>query len=162
MKAKKSDNKEDVKKIMELCTYLAKNKMMSKDDTIETLLSKMLCSNDIKKEVEKEVKKVKVNIPDIINDIYHKDENIFILELAKNYAFLIKRKEESVTRVLCPGTMSPVEQQKDVTIFDFFALWWESDKKQKPIKQLEPLEEYGIPIYFVESEYDVKKCIDDL
>jgi hypothetical protein len=153
MKGNKNVNSESelAENFTKFFSFLIKNKIATKDDTIESIFAKMMATDDSNnKEKVKPVKKEKINIANIIKDIYTKDENLFILELEKNYAFLIKRKEETVTRVLCPGTMSPVEQQKDVIIYDFFVLWWESDKKQKTIKKLEPLAEYGIPVHFVE------------
>lgn len=114
------------------------------------------------KPVTKKIEKnEKIDIPKAIRKECKENEDIFILSMDKNFAFLLKRKEEVITRVLGEGTMNPVEQQKDVVYFDCFALCWSTEKKEKPIPKLENLKQYGFPSHFVETEYEIKKCISE-
>lgn len=142
-----------------------KNKDSDRLDKIEHMITKLfemksLDSNhgnkprDTKKNNAKE-KREKIDFPQAVRDACKKNEDIFIIQMEKNFAFLLKRKEETVTKILCEGTMNPVEQQKDVVYFDCFALWWMLTKKDNPIPQLVKLSEYGFPIYHVETKSDI-------
>jgi hypothetical protein len=162
MKDNKNGNAESFAKLAELCTYLVKNNIATKNDTIESIFAKMMDPEIAKKkEVNKPIKKEIIDVPKVIRKVCQDNEDIFILSMAKNFAILMKRKEEVITRVLGEGTMNPVEQQKDVIYFDCFAFYWTLSSNDKPILQLEKLSEYGFPIYHVETEYDINTYISE-
>ena len=149
-----------------------KNKETSVFDTLsfaqkEYIVNKYLTDAFIQdvsglKPVQKKIeKKEKIDIPKTIRKVCHENQDIFILSMHKNFSFLLKKKEEIITRVLGAGTMNPVEQQNNVIFFDCFALRWTLTKKDEPIPQLEKLKEYGFPVYHVETEYDIISSIEN-
>lgn len=166
MKNKKIETKdtllESFNRTKELINYLIENKIASKDDTMESIFARLISSDESKKkQAIKPVKKEKIDIPKTIRKVCQENEDLFILSMDKNFSFLLKKKQETITRVLGEGTMNPVEQQKEVIYFDCFALFWTLNKKQEPIPQLEKLREYGFPIHHVETEYEIKKYISE-
>ncbi len=165
MKNKKMEQKdtllEKFNQTKELINYLIENKIASKKDTMESIFYRLISSGDgSKKEKIKPIKKEKIDIPKKIREECHKNEDIFILSMDKNFSFLLKRKEEVITTVLGEGTMNIVEQQNNVIFFDCFALFWTLTKNDKPIPQLEKLKEYGFPVYHVETEHDISSGIE--
>jgi hypothetical protein len=158
MKQNKISSVANLSKVAELCTFLIKNKIATKDDTIESIFAKIMESDENNK--KNKIKKEKIDISKIIRKECQENENIFILSMDKNFSFLLKKKEEAITRVLGEGTMNPVEQQRDVIFFDCFALFWKLTKKEESIPQLEKLKEYGFPVYHVETEYDIISSIE--
>lgn len=162
MKDNKNGNAESFVKLAELCTYLVKNNIATKNDTIESIFAKMMDPEIAKKkEVNKPIKKEIIDVPKVIRKVCQDNEDIFILSMDKNFSFLMKRKEEVITTILGEGTMNIVEQQNNVIFFDCFSLYWTLTKKEEPIPQLEKLKEYGFPAYHVETEYDINTYISE-
>lgn len=161
MKVNKNGKPEIFAKLAELCTYLVDNNIATKNDTIESIFAKMMSPNDLKKDKIKAIKKEKIDIPKIIRKECQENEDIFILSMNKNFAILMKRKEETISRTLGEGTMNPVKQHMDVIFFDSFAICWTLTKKENPTTKLEILKEYGFPIYHVETEYDINNSISE-
>lgn len=138
--------------------------MEDKGSLIQKFLIEILGDNDQEKEevVSKiPVKKEKIDFPKLIKKQCEESSNVFILTMDKNYAFLIKRKDESVIRTLCPGTMNPVEQQKEITFYDSFAIWWKFKNNKIIPNKIEELSDHGFRFYHVESEYDVISAINE-
>ncbi len=105
-------------------------------------------------------KEKKPSLKELIESQCGKDENLILMDITEESAFIIKKKFETVRRELCPGTMNPVEILEDVTFFHFFILVIEPSKN-KIKKMLKPFEEKGFSIYYVESDYDIFKAIND-
>jgi len=164
MKNKKTEIKdtllEKFNQTKELINYLIENKIASEKDTMESIFARLISSGESNKK-NKPIKKEKIDIPKKIREECHKNEDIFILSMDKNFSFLLKRKEEVITTILGEGTMNIVEQQNNVIFFDCFALSWTLTKKDEPISQLEKLKEYGFPVYHVETEYDISSSIEN-
>jgi hypothetical protein len=106
-----------------------------------------------KKKVVARVKKP--NFEKIIMDIISKDGDLILITIDKGISFLVKKKTETVRKELNPGSMTPVETFEVVTFCHLFALIWDN----KILKKINYLEHAGLPVYFVESEYDIIEAI---
>ena len=145
---------------VELCNYLLKNKIALKGESMLDIFAKLIAADNPKKEEKiKPIKIEKIDIPKTIRKSCQENKDIFILSMHKNFSFLLKRKEEIITRILGEGTMNPVEKQTNVIYFDCFALCWALTKKEEPIPQLDKLKEYGFPVHHVDTEYDIQMAI---
>lgn len=123
---------------------------------------------DVKKVVKKNtpIKKVvakkepKVDFEELVTFHCQKNENLILMDLSDRSAFIIKKKNETVREELCAGTMNPIERFHDMTFFHFFIIRW-GNKKIPKNSMMGNLEERGLPIYYVEIEYDIIKAIQD-
>lgn len=105
----------------------------------------------------KNAKPKKVDIGAVIVEECDKNENIFILGMEKDFAFLMKRKQITFTETLCAGTMNPVDVQKEKVFFDCFVIEWGKGKQNK----LQKLSIMDFPIHSALTEYDVRKAIEE-
>jgi hypothetical protein len=113
-----------------------------------------------KKETKKEKKEPKVSLKNLVVSQCQKNENLILMDVTDESAFIVKKKFETVRRELCPGTMNPIEMFEDMIFFHCFIVRWKHKKNPKK-SAMETLAERGFPIYDVEIEYDVFKAIDD-
>jgi hypothetical protein len=125
------------------------------------MLIKMKKELEKKKSIIKPEKKEKIDISKIIKKACEGSQYLFIFYMGKEHCILLKKNTETVLRTLCPGTMNPVETQKEITTFNCFALYWPLTKTSKLDSSLISLMKYGFPVHTIETEYDIKKAIQD-
>ena len=88
-------------------------------------------------------------------DAVSNDGDLILISIDKGIAFLVKKKTETVIKELNPGSMTPVEKVYQTNFYDFFIVIWES----KVLKNISHLEHAGIPVNFVETEYETQQAI---
>ncbi len=63
-----------------------------------------------------------------LRTIVSKDKNLYLAFINDDFAFLIKKKQVSVNKVVNPDSMQPYEKNENQTFFDCFVLEWGNDK----------------------------------